>query len=242
MEKGKSDLIEVEDKTTGHLRFVGLAIPGMQFDAADLGDGGKALNAINLQIGFLVAEHLDQFEQVRRSRHRVSLEELLTTDAVRRPDDGAWPSLDMVDQPWTNGLMIVREILLGDRLTVICIGPERLVRAGDHHAHNFCLGVLAACRSRRLWPGRRWRFSFPWRCRRFGLDLLRRLVFAQTLEGCLTDQSVRGPAGELDLGHQFGLDPDDVGFFFGAPIPVKGDFEVSSSRSFGRIVSTVLAP
>ncbi len=95
----------------------------MQLDAADLGNGGKTLAPIDLQIGFLVAEYFDQFEQVRCPRHGMTLKELLAADVIRGSYHRARPSLDMVYQPWSDGFMVAGEIFLGDRLSVIGIRP-----------------------------------------------------------------------------------------------------------------------
>ena len=47
--------IEIEDETSRHLRLIGARIPGVNFDAAHLRYGGKTLDAIDLQIGLVIA-------------------------------------------------------------------------------------------------------------------------------------------------------------------------------------------
>jgi hypothetical protein len=79
--------IEVEDKTTGNLRLPGLAIPGMELDSADLGDGAKAFYAVDLEIGLAVAENGHELQKIGCPGHRVALEELLSADTVGRSDD-----------------------------------------------------------------------------------------------------------------------------------------------------------
>ena len=69
--------IEIEHQPAGDFRPTGLAIPGMQFEGADLRDARPALDPIDLQIGLAVAEHRHQLEQVGGARHGVALEELL---------------------------------------------------------------------------------------------------------------------------------------------------------------------
>lgn len=85
--------IEVENQPARHFGFPGLAIPRVQFQRTNLGDGREAFDAVDLQIGLLVTEDRDQFEQFRRAGHCVALEELLAADPVRRTDDGARPPL-----------------------------------------------------------------------------------------------------------------------------------------------------
>ena len=75
--------IEIEHQAARHLGLVRLAVPGMELERGDLGHRRQALDAVDLQIGLAVAEHRHQFEQVRRARHGVALEELLAADAVR---------------------------------------------------------------------------------------------------------------------------------------------------------------
>ena len=55
-----------------------------------------------------------------------------------------------------------------------------------------------------------------------GLDLRRRLVFAQPFEGGLTNEAIGRPAGELDLGHQLRLEPDDAGLLLRRADPGEG--------------------
>jgi hypothetical protein len=95
----------------------------MQLDATDLGNGGEALDTVDLQVGFLVTEDFDQFQQVWRSRHRVALEELLAVNAIRGPDDRARPALDMIDEPRPDRFVILRKLDLGHGLVVAGIRP-----------------------------------------------------------------------------------------------------------------------
>ena len=48
--------IEIEDQAAGHLRLLRRAVPGMQLERADLGDGRQTLDPVDLQVGLLVAE------------------------------------------------------------------------------------------------------------------------------------------------------------------------------------------
>ena len=61
----------------GGFRIVAGAIPGMQFQRADLRHGSQGLEPIDLHIRGLVAAHLHEVEQVGHARHRVPLKELL---------------------------------------------------------------------------------------------------------------------------------------------------------------------
>jgi hypothetical protein len=45
---------------------------------------------------------------------------------------------------------------------------------------------------------------------RIGLDGRSRFILPQALKGGLAHKAIRGPAGEFDLGDEFGLQPDDV--------------------------------
>jgi len=54
--------IEVEDQPSWHFRLVGLAVPRVKFDAADLGNRSQSLDTINLQIGLLVVEDGDELQ------------------------------------------------------------------------------------------------------------------------------------------------------------------------------------
>jgi len=71
----------------------------MKFDTANLRNGDQALDPVHLEVRLFVAEHSDEFQQVRRARHRVTLEELLAANPVGRANDRAWAPFDMLDQP-----------------------------------------------------------------------------------------------------------------------------------------------
>ena len=79
--------IEVEDKTTGNLRLLRPAIPGMEFDSAYLSDRSEAFGAVDLEVGLTVTEDGHQLQKIGCTGHGVPLEELLSTNAVRRSDD-----------------------------------------------------------------------------------------------------------------------------------------------------------
>src|ERR1700676_3349011 len=96
----------------------------MQLERADLRDCPKPLDAIDLQIGFVVAENLDQFQQIGCPAHGMALEEVLALDAVRRADQRAWPSLDVSDHPFANRLEIAGEIEFCDGFAVASVRPH----------------------------------------------------------------------------------------------------------------------
>jgi hypothetical protein len=50
--------VEVEDQPAGDLRLERLAVPRVQLHRPDLGHGGQGLDAVDLQVGLVVAEHL----------------------------------------------------------------------------------------------------------------------------------------------------------------------------------------
>lgn len=61
------------------------------------------LDAIDLQIGLLVAMDLDQLQEVRRALHGMPLEELLAADPVWRADDQQGrPLMCSIIQPATD--------------------------------------------------------------------------------------------------------------------------------------------
>ena len=77
---GKIDIrrrIEIEYQPARHVGRIRRAIPGMQFEPADLRHRGQPLDAVDLQIGLAVAGDLDQFQQLRGAGHRMALEERL---------------------------------------------------------------------------------------------------------------------------------------------------------------------
>jgi len=119
--------VQVEDQAARQFRQVGLAVPGMQLHRTDLRHRREPFDAINLQIGLLVPEYGHQFQQVRRARHGMALEELLATESIRGPNDRARPSADVLDQPGADGLIVAGKVFLGDRRAIVGVRPERLV-------------------------------------------------------------------------------------------------------------------
>src|SRR3954452_1322752 len=119
----------------------------------------------------------------------MALEEAFALDAVGRADQRAWPALEVNDHPFADGFEVAREIQLGDGIAIAVVRPELLVRLGNDDSHHFgtAAGLGRSCASLRL----RTRLGLPLRRglgklgidRCLSLDLLRRLVLAQTLEG-----------------------------------------------------------
>ncbi|ASV88471.1 hypothetical protein CES85_3790 (plasmid) [Ochrobactrum quorumnocens] len=134
--------IKIEDEPAWHFWLFRFAIPGMQFDAANLRDGDEPLDTIDLQVRFFIAEDSDHFEQARRSMRCMPLEKLLTPNAIRGSDDRTWPALDMFDEPRAHGFIILRKLDLDHRLIITGIGPQRFLRIGDQYAHNTCFLAL----------------------------------------------------------------------------------------------------
>ena len=119
----------------------------------------------------------------------------------------------MIHHPVANRFVVAGEVALGDRR--IRIRPQRLVGVGDRNAHHhhrtpsslgLGLGNLGSGRFGGL----------------FCLDLAGGLILAQSLEGGLAQPTGAGPAGELDLGHQIGARPVNVGFLGRAGAGGKG--------------------
>ena len=207
--------IEIEDQAARQFGIAGLAVPRMQLRRPHLGHGDQAFDAVDLEIGFLVAAHFHFRQEVRGSGHGVTLEEvLLAVDPVGRAHNGAGPSGDMIDHPVAHRLVIAREFDLGDRR--LLVGPQRLVGMRDRHAHDDRrtrgLRLRLACARAGLAGHRLCHLDLLRLRGHFRLDLLGRLVAAQPLKGSLTDIARAGPPGELDLGHQVGPRPMHVGF------------------------------
>ena len=134
----------------------------------------------------------------------MALKERFTLDAVRRAHHRARTALEVDDHPFADRFEISRKIELGDGLAVAAVGPQRLVGFRDGDAHH--LGGFVADDFADLITG----FATSGHGRPLRLDLLRRLVLPQPLERGLPDVAAIGPAGELDLGDQLGLQPMHV--------------------------------
>ena len=133
--------IEIEDQPARRLP----ARPGAQFQGCSSSapiwaSGGQALDAVDLQIGLLVAGDLRPVPAGSTCPAWRGAGRTLAADAIGRPHDRAGPALDMGHHPGADGFEIAREIQLGHRLAVAGIGPERLVGIGDRHAHDHGLG------------------------------------------------------------------------------------------------------
>ena len=55
--------VEIEDEATRNFGLARFAIPGVELNAPDLCNRGEPLDAVDLQIWFLVAKDLNEFEQ-----------------------------------------------------------------------------------------------------------------------------------------------------------------------------------
>src|SRR5262249_61701803 len=108
-------------------------------------------------------------------------------EAQRSPDD-------MRQDPIGDVYVKFRETLLGDALAL----PQDALRMGEPETaeHIRRVGALGFA----VLPRRYTRL--------LAHDLLRRLVLAQPLEGCLPQHVVVGPAAELRFGDNARLDPD----------------------------------
>jgi hypothetical protein len=115
--------IKIEHKATRQRGMVRLAIPGVEFHGGNLSHGDQPFDAIDLQIGLAVSLDGRQLHQVGDARHGVALEELLIIDPIGRADNGARPSLEMLDHLRTNLFEIGRKIALGDGLPFLLGRP-----------------------------------------------------------------------------------------------------------------------
>jgi len=90
---------------------------------ADLRDRCEPLNPIDLQVRLFITKDFHELQKIGGAGHRMALKELLTTNAVRRTNDRAWPALDVADKPGAYQFMIARKILLGDGFTIPGMRP-----------------------------------------------------------------------------------------------------------------------
>ena len=128
--------IEIEDEAAGHLGIPGLAIPGMQLQSGQLRNFRETLDSIDLKVRLLAARHLRQREHARRARHRMALKKMLSANSVRRANNRARPAFQMRDHPGSNYLVVLRQLQLGDRLSITGVRPQRFIRLRDLDAHH----------------------------------------------------------------------------------------------------------
>ena len=79
--------IEIEDQSSRYFRRIRRAVPRMQLQRGNLGDGDQSFNGIDLQVRFMVARYLHELEQLRHSLHPVALKKMLPADSIRRAHD-----------------------------------------------------------------------------------------------------------------------------------------------------------
>ena len=84
----------------------------------------------------------------------MALEKLPVGKAVRRADNRARPSLDMVHHPGADRFVIAGEICLRHRLAVAGVRPERLVGVRDQNADDIFLATFAEGLGLSFWSGK----------------------------------------------------------------------------------------
>src|SRR3954465_134214 len=103
------------------------------------------------------------------------LEEALPADAVRRSDDRAGASLQVVHHPRADIFEISRQLELGDGALGL-VGPEHLVRTAQGNSHHHAVtGRRTAAPAWFWWRGGREVYGVGGR-RPIGFDFFRRLV------------------------------------------------------------------
>jgi hypothetical protein len=66
--------IEIEYESTRHLRPPWLTVPRVKLQGGNLRNSRQTLDTVNLQIGFAVAKHGNEFKQTRCTGHGMALE------------------------------------------------------------------------------------------------------------------------------------------------------------------------
>ena len=139
--------IEVKDEPVGVLDIVCPGAPGVDLRHPHLRQRNQPLDAVDGEVGRALASHGHLPDQMGETRHGMSLEETLGADAVRRAEQRDRPTGDMRQQARGHGLVVGRQITLGDAL----LRPEQLVRvaqpnAGDNARAAWLYGALAGPR------------------------------------------------------------------------------------------------
>ena len=133
----------------------------------------------------------------------MALEEGLAGDAVGRADDRSRAVGDVGEHAVGRGLIITREVGLGQRRAAVACRPQDLVGARDGDARDHDLARL------RGGLDRGGRLHLRGRLRGLG-HLGGGLVLAKALEGGVAERSGLGVAAVFDLGDEERLDPVDV--------------------------------
>src|SRR5260370_24203859 len=126
----------VKDQGAGPLGIPRLTVPWLRLQARHLRDRGESFNSIDLQIRFLDARNFGEREDVRRSRHRMALKEMLTGDTIGRTNNRGRPTLQMREYPGTDRLVVMLEIEFRHQFAVTGVGPEDFFGLRDWQTHN----------------------------------------------------------------------------------------------------------
>ena len=182
----------------------------MQLDHTPLHQSDQRGKRIGGKVHRLAAAlgHLDPSDRFVDALVRVLLIEALRIPAVGAADEAERAIAQVRKDPIRNLLVVEREIALGE----LRFRKELLVGMGQRNA---CDGVIRGSVVRRFRAARLSRRSALWRfaprcrlrCGPLAHDIGGFLVFAQSLEGGVTQRSVVAPFRERDLGHELRLDP-----------------------------------
>ena len=87
----------------------------------------QSFDVIDLKIRFAISRDFYEVEKLGGALHGMALEETLTCDPIRRPDDGARSPADVLHHPRSDGFVVLRELELRDGLAPGRRRPERLL-------------------------------------------------------------------------------------------------------------------
>src|SRR5271169_3973670 len=65
--------IKIEDQPSRHFGRIRLAVPRMQLERGDLGDGDQSLDGVDLQVRLMIARDFYELEHLRHARHPMTL-------------------------------------------------------------------------------------------------------------------------------------------------------------------------
>ena len=213
--------VDVEDDPVANVEPIDHRSAHVQLENARLHQGEHAVGVLDrnhlptVAINDRTEIFLGETSRGMLLEETVAARPIGTTDKRKRPVD------DMRRHPVPDRAIVVCQILFGDA----CIRPIDAIGMGETHLSHVRLAARGLGRARARLRLRRPRHRLRRLCRdlRCGScaparvcyrllphHLLRRLVFAHTLERRLAHEPVRGPAAQICLYHRLGFDPADI--------------------------------
>src|SRR5258708_9352464 len=184
---------EVEYQPVRPVETVGPRSPGVNFDHASLYEAHQSRKTIERQHRFLFTD-VDALHHPAQARPRMLGEEAFFAGSGRAAQQAQVASSDV----WKNAIgdvgIVVGQSLLGDAR----LRPQDAFRMGELSSAR--IGLV---QHRRALAGEGGMGAFE-------ADFLHRLVFPQTLERGLPDQSVVGPVAVFDRADEVGLGPHEA--------------------------------